>query len=326
MANRSKEEELHVHGKTVARILAEHYDDLDFIDHDAVIACLLRKQVIDHVEHVEIQKKSQKDKILFIQEKLPQKGDTAFQKFLECLEEKGQRDLAGKFRQEIMDSSNGDRKGTIHRSSSASNISCHSSGERRLREDEDPRMLGNGETVATPSAVERMEELQRKLLAAEERANRLEEQLKREQTTHEETKRKHHTIEVELERSRNQIPPCRAKLCSQDDLITYIEKNKDIEEKKILFIHVYSHKSVSAADVANMEKRIAEKTSRTNFLDADLEAAWSTEFFGDESQRGRSDYWIIGLSRTRADLDAIRGRLAKVGKIRNVSSWSELTH
>ena len=87
-----------MYGKTVARIIAKNIEDLDYIDHDAVIACLLRKQVINDVEYEDITKKSRMEKTRCLQEKLPRKPDTAFQKFLECLEEKGHRRLALKMR------------------------------------------------------------------------------------------------------------------------------------------------------------------------------------------------------------------------------------
>ncbi|CAG0896204.1 unnamed protein product [Darwinula stevensoni] len=90
---------LTVDGKTVARIIAKNLENLKYIDHDAVIACLLEKQVIDHTDHVDISEKSQKEKVLFLQKILPLKGDSAFQKFLECLEASDHKKLAETMRQ-----------------------------------------------------------------------------------------------------------------------------------------------------------------------------------------------------------------------------------
>ncbi|CAG0886462.1 unnamed protein product [Darwinula stevensoni] len=88
--------DLLVDGRTVARIIADHTDDLKFIDHDAVLNGLWREGVLEHDEYEDAIKYSRSEKLRFLERILPKKGDTTFQKFLKCLQENEHQILSNK--------------------------------------------------------------------------------------------------------------------------------------------------------------------------------------------------------------------------------------
>ncbi|CAG0894329.1 unnamed protein product [Darwinula stevensoni] len=426
MADSSEEAELHVDGKTVAQIIAEYYEDLNYIDHDAVLARLLKKQVITPVEHVEIIKTSQKmEKIIFIQEKLPQKGDTAFQKFLESLGETGQKKLAWKMRRQSIDRSKRDEVPGYFRESSTSSLSDDASKEsyggsvRSEVPEVDHPKSDNTETMTTPSAVKELvdevpeeliqemmkvqatekglkaqvgavgtklrkeskkesvhqemegdyrvieEELSEsrdevgklqllKILTMEKKAKDLEEQLKSKQNVHVYGE-KNCTIERQFQERSNQVAElrrqldilegksvqvgagnidtaiptqdeavfqqsqmtqvklkCRTKITTWNELIAFIGEN---QQNSLIIIHVYSHKSKKKIEAEDVKRKIVERISHAIFLEADLHADWIKDFFWNYNERKRSDYWIIVMSQTPADLWTICDLTSKWGCI-----------
>ncbi|CAG0904298.1 unnamed protein product, partial [Darwinula stevensoni] len=207
MANCSEAEELHVDGKTVADVIARYTVDLKYINHDGVIELLLTKKVIDLNEHVSIQKSPKTEKILFLQEKLPQKGDTAFQKFLESLEEKGHRKLALKMRRVIHIQLENEKK----RLEALNQEMAHELDvekrqkvqlERRIKElEEQLKKEQNAKSTIQKELQESRDQAAKQMLhmsAVEKKAKELEELVKREQNAYGELERNKRKIEKEL--------------------------------------------------------------------------------------------------------------------------------
>ncbi|CAG0888332.1 unnamed protein product, partial [Darwinula stevensoni] len=103
------------------------------------------------------------------------------------------------------------------------------------------------------------------------------------------------------------MPTCRTKILSLSDLSAFIAKiqAKRSKLKKLVVIHIYSHTSVKIEEVENIERGIVAKMSHATFLHADLDADWTKDLFWDDNDRKKSPYWIIVMSETPADLDAI---------------------
>ncbi|CAG0890335.1 unnamed protein product [Darwinula stevensoni] len=304
MANRSEEEELLVDGRTVAQVIAENIEGLIFIDHNAVIASLLRKQVIDHVENGEIMDKSPMEKIRFLQEKLPLKGDTAFQKFLESLKERNHLKLARKMRRECMDSSNGNQDTTVRQKYSTLHTSNGNfkGGQRRLHESDD-LPVNDGDAVTTPIAFMQLENEKKKLEASnkkmanglamekiekaqlakdlkeskdkveelllelrtlEEKAEDIEDQLKKEQNAYREIERDKRAIEKELKESNDQVEELQRKL---SHVLPMKKKAKDLEEQLKRVQNAYAELE---QDTHMIEKELKEKIDQVDKLKRQL--------------------------------------------------------
>ncbi|CAG0900385.1 unnamed protein product [Darwinula stevensoni] len=132
------------------------------------------------------------------------------------------------------------------------------------------------------------------------KATDVEEQLLRERSEHEETKRKQFEIEKKLEENRKQTRRSRAE--NGDDLVRFLrEANKN--KKDVIIIHIYSHTSMIVEEVEKMKRRIAREISHAIFLDADLDADWTGDYFWID--RTRSGYWIVVLTKTMNDWTSI---------------------
>ncbi|CAG0899864.1 unnamed protein product [Darwinula stevensoni] len=237
MANCS-EEELHVDGKTVADIMAKYTERLKYLEHMKVIELLWNKKVIDHDEYVSIQK-PEMDRRLFLQEKLPKKGDTAFQKFLECLIEINQKILAKDMRRGRPDRGGSTRVPVLSNFDLIReiNLRLHVSedlfdGEAfKQLENEKKNLEASNQKMAKDldernkeleertreterekqkfekdlkESKDKVDELQLQLRNSEKKAEDLERQLKKEQNTYRVIERDKRTIEKELQESRDQ--------------------------------------------------------------------------------------------------------------------------
>ncbi|CAG0899884.1 unnamed protein product [Darwinula stevensoni] len=229
MANCS-EEELHVDGKTVADIMAKYTERLKYLEHMKVIELLWNKKVIDHEEYVSIQKTENMDRRLFLQEKLPKKGDTAFQKFLECLNEINQKILAKEMRRDCMDNQEEDTRSAFKQLEKEKDL------ETRNKEMEKELALEKRQKVELESRIRKLEEEPKKLvheeterekrkLAKDLKENKEIEELRLELSNVRTMEMKAKDLEKQLEESRYEVEKL------QLELRTLKKKAKDLEEQ-----------------------------------------------------------------------------------------------
>ena len=88
----------------VDKVLAKYAEELESIDIDDIIDGLWKEGILKGFERQERKKESFREKLMYLQEILPQRGDKAFPAFLRCLrkwkEDLADRMEAGKFEKE----------------------------------------------------------------------------------------------------------------------------------------------------------------------------------------------------------------------------------
>ena len=80
----------------VASILARHSEDLAFINFEVILGDLRVQGIIKHHEYFETVKKGTREKLMFLQEHLLQRGDYAFPTFITILRQRGHGSLSSK--------------------------------------------------------------------------------------------------------------------------------------------------------------------------------------------------------------------------------------
>ncbi|CAG0891193.1 unnamed protein product [Darwinula stevensoni] len=85
----------------VANILAQYSDELQFINFEVILVDLRVKGIIKHHEYFGIVYKGTREKLLFLQEHLPHRGDDAFPTFLEILRHRNHAKLADTLDNEV---------------------------------------------------------------------------------------------------------------------------------------------------------------------------------------------------------------------------------
>ncbi|CAG0891635.1 unnamed protein product [Darwinula stevensoni] len=219
----SSTEDFDVDGKTVARVIADHAEDLKYIDHDAVLTHMRKNGMIESNEYAEVRKRSSEEKRLFLEEHLPRKGDAAFRMFLKCLRDSGQVILARKMKNRCMAILNRDQSSTTNRHGQAFEGTREGGYESRSGID-DHRLPGEetleaGAPILADELMQTLNDLSNAVAQAKNMAERfkeqgvyyarkfdeLEQRLRREQYQHRETERNRQMIEMELKKRSAQV-------------------------------------------------------------------------------------------------------------------------